>query len=62
MKVYREFEKNGKTMQEKVKEIILRYIYENYCNLFQTELQSDKLGITDSIINWTVKGVENGKW
>lgn len=51
MKVYREFDNAEKTMQEKVKEIILRYIYENYCNLFQTELQSDKLGITNPIIN-----------
>ena len=51
MKVYREFDKNEKSMQEKVKEIILRYIYENYCDIFQTELQSDKLGITDSIVN-----------
>lgn len=51
MKVYREFEKNGKTMQEKVKEIILRYIYENYCNLFETELKLDKLEKANSIIN-----------
>lgn len=51
MKVYREFNTNEKTMQEKVKEIILRYIAENYCNLSQTEVQSDKLGITNSIIN-----------
>lgn len=51
MKVYREFSTNEKTMQEMVKEIILRYISENYCNQYQTELQSDKLGITNSIIN-----------
>ena len=51
MKVYREFSTNEKTMQEMVKEIILRYMAENYCNQYQTELQSDKLGITNSIIN-----------
>ncbi len=51
MKVYREFEKSGKTMQEKVKEIIIRYFTKYYCNLFQTELQSDKLETTNSIIN-----------
>lgn len=51
MKVYREFSTNEKTMQEMVKEIILRYMAENYCNQSQTELQSNKLGITNSIIN-----------
>lgn len=43
MKVYREFEENGKTMQDKVKEIIIRYFTEYYYNSCQTELQLDKL-------------------
>ena len=51
MIVYREFAKNEKNMQELMKEIITRYIIENSCNIYQTELKSDKLGINNSIIN-----------
>ena len=51
MVVYREFAKNEKNMQELIKEIITRYIIENSCNIIQTELKSDKLGINNSIIN-----------
>lgn len=51
MVVYREFVTNEKTMQEAMKEVIIRYILETPCNLFQTELKSDKLGISNSIIN-----------
>ena len=42
MIVYREFAKNEKNMQELMKEIITRYIIENSCNIYQTELKSDK--------------------
>lgn len=51
MVVYREFDTKEKNMQETMKEIITRYIIENSCKLFQTELKSDKLGINNSIIN-----------
>ena len=37
MKICREFEDNGKTMQEKLKEIITRNINEYYCNQSQTD-------------------------
>ncbi len=51
MEVYREFATKEKNMQETMKEIITRYLIENSCNIFQTELESDKLGINNSIIN-----------
>ena len=51
MIIYREFAKNGKNMQELMKEVITIYIIENTCNIFRTELKSDKLGINNSIIN-----------
>lgn len=51
MIVYREFATKEKNMQEIMKEIVTRYILENSCNLFQTELKLDKLGINNSIIN-----------
>ena len=51
MIIYRGFAKNEKNMQELMKEVITRYIIENTCNIFRTELKSDKLGINNSIIN-----------
>lgn len=51
MMVYREFETEGKNMQETMEVIIIRYIIENACNLFQTELKLTHLGINNSIIN-----------
>lgn len=51
MVVYREFSTNEKTMQETMREVIIRHILENSCNLFQIELKLDKLGIGNSIIN-----------
>ena len=51
MIIYREFAKNEKNMQELMKEVITRYIIENTCNIFRTEIKSDKLGINNSIIN-----------
>lgn len=51
MIVNREFAINQKTMQETMREVIIRYILENSCNLTLTELKSDKLGTSNSIIN-----------
>lgn len=51
MVVYREFSTNEKTMQETMKEVIIRYILENSCNLSKIELKLDKLEIGNSIIN-----------
>lgn len=42
MVVYREFTTEEKSMQEVMKEIIKRYVIENSCTIFQTELKSDK--------------------
>ncbi len=42
MKICREFEDNGKTMQEKLKEIIARRINEYYCNQSQTDSTSEQ--------------------
>lgn len=51
MMIYREFETEGKNMQEIMTVIITKYIIENSCNLSQTELTSKQLGINNSIIN-----------
>ena len=51
MMIYREFETEEKNMQETMIVIIIRYIIENSCNLFQTELKSTHLGINNSIIS-----------
>ena len=51
MIVYREFESKEKTMQETIREIVIRYFIENSCILIQPELESTQLGIDNSIIN-----------
>lgn len=51
MVIYREFETQEKKMQEKMREIILGYIFENACKLIPNEIQLEKLEINNSIIN-----------
>lgn len=51
MIVSREFSINQKNMQETMREVVIRYILENSCNPYLTELKSDKLGTSNSIIN-----------
>ena len=51
MVVYRKFSTNEKSMQEIMREVIIRYITENSCNTPKMEVELDKLGISNSIIN-----------